>query len=226
MSSDTSAHRLRSTIERLVEEPDPRLRDRLLVAGARLAVGAAAAALWRESSPGAWWCVCASGPQPDLPGGALVEGLAHGNLPVLPPGCGLLIAGTGDQRCALALGGLLPGAREAAEELLEPLLVLHHSLGWDDVPVAERVLPPFAADGVALSGEPSRGVHRPQRGPADGELRTLLSGIRESQERLAREALGAEERDREGEILEQRCQRVGDLLLDPETEPPPGVDPG
>ena len=225
MSSDTSAHLLRSTIERLVTETDPRLRDRLLVAGARAAVGAAAAALWRESSPGAFWCVCASGPEPDLPSGAQVAGVAQGRLPGLPSGCGLVIAGTGAQRCALALGGLLPGAREDAEELLEPLLLLHDSLGREDTPVLDRVLPPFAAQGVEPCGAAWRGVHRPQRGPADGELRALLSGIRESQERLAREALGAEERAREGELLEQRCQRAGDLLLGPQTEAPPREHP-
>jgi len=221
MSSDPTPERLHSTIERLVEEADPRVRDRMLVAGARLAVGAAAAALWRASSSGDWWCAYAAGPEAELPTASQLQGLADDSASGLPPGCGLVIAGTGDQRCALALGGLVPGARETAEELLEPLLVLHDSLERDDEPVTDRVLPPFPADDLETSTDPSRGVHRPQRGPADGELRSLLSGIRESQDRLAREALGAEERALEGEILDRRCQRAGDLLLGPETQPRP-----
>jgi hypothetical protein len=188
MAPELSTSRLRSTIEHLVEEADPRLRDRLLVAGARLAVGATAAALWRESSPGAWWCVCAAGSEPDQPSRVQVEA-------------------------------------EDAEELVEPLLLLHDSLERDGSSVADRVLPPFAAEDFAISAKSSRGIHRPERGPADGELRALLSGIRESQERLAREALDAEERAREGEILDQRCQRAGDLLLGPESQTPPGGDP-
>jgi len=220
MCPDLSAQRLRSVIEKLVAENDPRQRDRLLVAGARRAVGATAAALWRESAPGAWLRVCALGQEPDLPSGTQLEGVARGSHACLPPGCVLVIAGTGDERCALALGGLVADAAEEAEELLEPLLMLHDSLERDGTAIGDRVLPPFTAAGMAPSTTDARGVHRPQRGPADGELRALLSRIREAQQRLARGALGAEERDRAGELLDQQCQRAGDLLLGPDAGPP------
>ena len=118
---------LSNLVGALIDEPDPRSQERLLVDALVRGGWAQAVALWRRDRSRDWIQVLAKGPDDLLPGRAQVEGTYDGALPKeLPLGKRVLFADRLQGGVGLALGGINESLE--MEDLLEGMFGVYVSL--------------------------------------------------------------------------------------------------
>jgi hypothetical protein len=218
MPPPVDPHALEPLVEMLVETGDPGARDRLLLDAPFLLGIAPAAALWRvepvrRGAPGIWREVLARGPAHLLPDAQRVAAVALGAQPAELAGHGtVLVAGSGELRRALCLGGLL-GEHEPIVDLLEALLCTHAALEEAWQPAPDRLhgqlapaLPTTPPTGAASPGMHARLRH---------DVRNHHASIRSTRELLERfgPRLTEPEREHFHAVLEREVRRASDLLV-------------
>ena len=154
MDPALQAETLALLIDRLIDEGDARVQERILVDEICRGEWAQAAGLWRRAEGARGWIeVLARGPEDLLPNGDQVAAIHEGKLPgELPLGKRVLFAKDNSGLVALAIGGCEEGT---AEDVLGSLLEVFcrfsvESSGanaWGDVDLLDLLQPPAPGHG-------------------------------------------------------------------------------
>ena len=220
MAPETPLHQIGQVLERLLDEPDPGRRERLLAHCIFDAGLAHAVVMYAED--GTWQPLISCGPADALPDASLVASVADGEIgPELPPDRLVIVAGDRPRRRALVVaGGLGDEYRLDFFEAVLTVLSCLDSVDDPEAPLSDRVLPPFQRAAVE-----SRPATAPNPDLAE-DLRSLLFSIRSRQDELdlSDEQLDDGERELLAELMESECQLAGDLLIeafadDPDPDP-------